>query len=173
MTQVLLLNANMVALKTVSIQRAISLISKGAVDVVASDPDRKLRSPSVTWEFPLVLRLRYYTNVPKRKAIWSRRGVFSRDNYTCVYCGSKLSREDATVDHIMPRETCQKMKIQASTWTNTACSCPKCNRRKANRSLRDSGMKFHDPNFEPKIPRTNYIVASGEIPDVWRVYLQI
>lgn len=173
MTQVLLLNANFQPLKTVSLQRAISLISKNRVDVIEADPNRKLRSPSVTWDFPLVLRLRYYANVPKRKQVWSRRGVFNRDSWTCVYCGKKLDRETATVDHIIPRETCAKTGIQASTWGNTCASCPQCNRRKANRSLRDSGMKFIDPNYEPKTPRANYLIASGEVPSAWKAYIQV
>lgn len=173
MTQVLLLNSNMAAIKTVSLQRAISLISKGKVDVIEADPNRKLRSPSVTWEFPLVLRLRYFARVPKRKQTWSRRGVFNRDSWRCVYCGKSLDRETATIDHVIPLETCSKMGIPASVWSNTVCSCAKCNLRKTNRSLRDSGMKFVDPNYEPKTPRANYVIASGDVPSAWRVYLEI
>jgi len=173
MTQVLLLNSNMAAIKTVSLQRAISLISKGKVDVIEADPNRKLRSPSVTWEFPLVLRLRYYAHVPKRKQIWSRRGVFNRDGWRCQYCGCSLTRENATIDHIVPRIECKKLGTKESSWSNTCASCPTCNRRKGARSLRDSGMKFIDPNYEPKTPRVNYVIASGDIPSSWRVYLEV
>jgi len=173
MTQVLLLNTNFQPLKTVSLQRAISLISKNRVDVIETDPNRKLRSPSVTWDFPLVLRLRYFANVPKRKRVSSRREVFNRDGWKCVYCGRNLDRETATVDHVIPRETCSKMGISASVWSNTVCACSKCNLRKSNRSLRDSGMKFFDPNYEPKTPRANYLVATGEIPNAWKAYIEI
>lgn len=173
MTQVLLLNSNMAAIKTVSLQRAISLIGKGKVDVIETDPNRKLRSPSVTWEFPLVLRLRYFARVPKRKQTWSRRGVFNRDGWRCVYCGKSLDRNTATIDHIVPRIECKKLGIKESTWSNTCSSCESCNKRKSSRSLRDSGMKFFDPNYEPKTPRANYLIASGDIPSSWRVYLEV
>ena len=172
MITALLLNADYSPLKTVNLQRTLSLLMNGKVDVVETVPDKVLRSPSVSIPMPSVLRLRYYRNVPRRRMVWSRRGVFARDNYTCVFCGQKLTREDATVDHLTPRETCARMGVRASTWSNTACSCPKCNRRKAARSLEDSGMHFKDPNFEPRIPRTNYLVVSGEIPEEWRVYLR-
>ena len=172
MTAVLLLNADFSPLKTVNLQRTLSLLLNNKVDVIETVPDRALRSPSVSIPFPSVIRLKYYRNVPRRKMVWSRRGVFARDNYTCVYCGSKLSREDATVDHLTPRETCAKMGIRASTWSNTATACPKCNRRKSNRSLEDSGMHFKNIDFEPRIPRTNYLVVSGEVPEEWKVYLR-
>lgn len=170
---ILMLNADMSPLRTINLQRALSLMMKNKVDILETVPGKMLRSPSVSIPFPSVVRLRYYRSVPRRKSVWSRRAVFSRDHYTCVYCGTSLSREDATIDHLTPRETCAKNGIRASTWTNTVTSCPKCNRRKANRSLEASGMKFHDPNFIAKIPRTNYIVFSGDIPSEWRTYIEM
>ena len=172
MTAVLLINADMTPMHTVSLQRAISLISKSKVDVVETIPDRTLRSPSVTWPFPSVLRLRQYRNVPRRKMIWSRRGVFARDNYTCQYCGVKLSREDATIDHIIPVEVCRSKGIRSSTWSNCICSCERCNRKKANRTMHDAGMKFFNKDFEPKIPRTNYLIVTSDVRPEWKVYLR-
>lgn len=173
MTQVLLLNSNMAAIKTVSLQRAISLISKNRVDVIETDPNRKLRSPSVTWEFPLVLRLRYYANVPKRKQVWSRRGVFNRDGWRCQYCGAELDRESATIDHILPASRCKAMGIPSSTWINTCCSCKRCNFRKNSKTPEEAGMRFFFNDFTPKIPRTNYVIASGNVPTEWKAYLSI
>lgn len=173
MIAILLLNADMSALKTVSLQRAISLISKERADIIESVPGGKIRSPSVTLPLPSVLRLRKYVNVPKRKQVWSRRGVFNRDGWKCVYCNRSLDKNTATIDHIVPRIECKKLGIKESTWSNTCSSCESCNKRKSSRSLRDSGMKFFDPNYEPKTPRANYLIASGDIPSSWRVYLEV
>ena len=138
MSQILLLNANGEALRAISLQRALSLIFGNKVDQLESVPDKKLRSPSLTLEFPSVLRLRRYVSVPRRRAVWSRRAVFARDNWKCQYCGCDLDRTTATIDHIISREECTRRGIRASQWSNTCASCPKCNRRKANRSLGDS-----------------------------------
>ena len=173
MIAILLLNADMSALKTVSLQRAIGLISKERADIIESVPGGKIRSPSVTLPLPSVLRLRKYVNVPKRKQVWSRRGVFNRDGWKCVYCNRSLDKNTATIDHIVPRIECKKLGIKESTWSNTCSSCESCNKRKSSRSLRDSGMKFFDPNYEPKTPRANYLIASGDIPSSWRVYLEV
>jgi 5-methylcytosine-specific restriction endonuclease McrA len=172
MTAILLLNADMQPMHTVTTKRAVSLLTKGAVDVIQSVPGRELRSASSAQPFPSVLRLRHYVNVPRRNVSWSRRAVFSRDNHTCVFCGKHLSREEETIDHLIPRETCKKMGVRPSTWSNTATSCEVCNRRKANRTMRDAGMKFFDPTFEPKTPRANYLVVSGEVPVEWKFYLE-
>lgn len=172
MTAILLLNADYSALGIVPLKRAISLLIKDRIDIIEVVPDKQLRSPSTTQPFPSVIRLRYYVKVPRRKMVWSRRGVFARDQYTCVYCGTKLSREDATVDHLTPVEQCRLKGVRASTWSNTATACPKCNRRKANRSLEDSGMRFKDSSFEAKTPRTNYLIVTSDIRPEWKAYLR-
>ena len=46
---------------------------------------------------PSVLRLRYYVNVPRRGVGWSRRGVLTRDHYTCQYCGKRLAAHTTQV----------------------------------------------------------------------------
>lgn len=173
MTAILLLNADFRPIRTIPLKRAVSLLSKGAVDVVEAAPGKLLRSAKASQPFPSVLRLKYFVHVPQRNAVWSRRAVFSRDNYTCVFCGTKLTRETATVDHLIPQEVCRRQGIRASTWGNTVTACEVCNRRKANKTMRDAGMRFFDPNFEPKIPRVSYLILSGEIPDEWKAYIKM
>lgn len=171
MNGILLLNANMTPLQTIPLKRAVSLLSKGAVDVIEAFPDKFLRSAHTSQPFPAVLRLRYFVNVPKRKAIWSRRAVFSRDGYKCVYCNAQLTRETATLDHVIPRIACEKAGIRPSSFGNTVCCCQRCNAIKADRTMRDAGLRFYDENYIPRIPRVNYLVLSGDIPDSWRIYL--
>jgi len=172
-TAVLLLNANGEALRAISLQRALSLIFGDKVDMLESVPDRKLRSPSLTLDFPSVLRLRRFVNVPRKKAVWSRRAVFTRDHWKCQYCGCDLDRTTGTIDHIISREECIRRGIRASQWSNTCAACPKCNRRKSNRSLEDSGMRFYFPDFIAKTPRTSYIIVSGDWPESWKKYIEI
>jgi 5-methylcytosine-specific restriction endonuclease McrA len=101
-------------------------------------------------------------------------GVLRRDDFTCVYCGIKvgeaqrgavLNRHDFTIDHIIPTSRGGK-----NTWGNTVCACPACNHRKGNRTPHEAGMPLR---WEPKMPRVDYLVASGEVPEAWKVYLRI
>ncbi len=172
-TGVLLLNATYEPLRVIPVQRAVSLLLRGVAEGVEGVAAR-LRTPSTVFEVPSVLRLRYYVNVPRRGAVWSRRGVLVRDKYTCIYCGIRLgerhhgrvlTRADFTVDHLIPRS-----RGSGNTWGNTACACRWCNHRKADRTPHEAGMRLL---WEPKTPRVNYLVVSGEVPAEWRVYLRV
>lgn len=173
MTDVLLLNASFVPLRVIPRRRAMSLWLRGRVDA-ATDNILTLHGITHSVEVPTVLRLRRYVNVPRRGAKWSRHAVLRRDRYRCIYCGlqagdsrgsRKLTRRDFTLDHIMPRS-----RGGRNTWGNTASACAKCNHRKGNRTPHEAGMKML---WEPKIPRVDYLVASGDLPDSWKIYLEI
>ena len=170
---VLLLNATYEPLRVISTRRAVSLLMRGVAEGVEGVAAR-LRTPSTVFEVPSVLRLRYYVNVPQRGATWSRRGVLARDDYTCVYCGVRvgerrhgriLTRADFSVDHLIPRS-----RGGSSTWGNTACACRWCNGRKGSRTPHEAGMRLR---WEPKTPRVNYLVVSGEVPAERKVYLRM
>ena len=114
--------------------RAVNLLFTGKADLIECVPDRELRSATARHPLPSVLRLRYYVNVPRRGAVWSRRRVMSRDSYACIYCGvavgdnhrgRTLTRADFTVDHLIPRS-----RGGGNTWGNTACACRWCNHRR-------------------------------------------
>ncbi len=168
---VLLLNASYEPLRVIPQRRAISLMLRGRVDAATEDAIL-LRGTSDVFEIPRVLRLRKYVNVPRRGASWSRAGVLQRDGYQCIYCGIRagqkqrgrvLNRKDFTIDHVVPRS-----KGGRNTWGNTACACGPCNNRKADKLPNEAGMKLL---WEPKLPRVDYLVASGNVPDAWKLFL--
>ncbi len=154
-------------------RRALSLLLRDRV-VAATDETLALRSTSSAIEIPTILRLRRYVNVPRRNARWSRRGVLDRDAYICIYCGVTLggrkrgrvvTKKDFTVDHIVPRS-----RGGRNTWGNTACACAPCNNRKADKMPNEAGMQL---KWEPKIPRVDYLVFGGDVPDNWKIYLEV
>ena len=173
MVAILLLNASYEPLAVIPKRRALSLLLRDCVDAV-SDEMVTLRSRTETMQLPAVLKLRRYVNVPKRGARWSRYAVLRRDNYTCIFCGIRagekqngriLSHKEFTIDHIMP-----KSRGGRNTWTNTACACPDCNGRKGDRTPHEAGMPMR---WEPKTPRVDMIIASGDLPESWKFYLEV
>lgn len=65
-----------------------------------------------------------------------RERIFNRDNYTCIYCGSR--GEKLECDHIVPVS-----KGGGHQDDNLATSCKPCNRSKAGKSLSEwNGRKF-------------------------------
>ncbi len=173
--RVLLLNGSTwEPLSIINVPRAINLIIAGKAIVVEESGDF-LRSVKKRFAVPSVIALRRYINVPRRKAQWSRRAVLLRDNHTCIYCGVKpgdilrgqiLHKTDMTIDHIVPKSRGGK-----DVWTNTACACYVCNRKKGGRLPGEAGMKLR---WEPRRPRTNYMVIEiGNGPDSWKKYIEI
>ncbi len=173
MVQVLVLNATYEPIHIVDHRRAITLLLGGKVEVVEpSRTGRTLATVSQRIALPSVIRLRRYVNVPQRGSVWSRQAVFARDRMVCVYCGRPLTAKTATIDHVLPQSYCRENRIPANTWANTVAACAQCQARKGKRLLHDSGMRFHDPAYEPRRPRTRYLVLSSEIAPEWRQYIE-
>ena len=172
--RVLLLNGSTwEPLAVVSVPRAINLLIAGKA-IMVEETGKFLRTVRTQFPVPSVIALRTYINVPRRRAHWSRRGVLTRDDYTCIYCGVKsgslhkgkvASKSDFTVDHIVPRS-----RGGRDQWTHTACACARCNHRKGDKLPHEAGMKLR---WEPKTPRTSYlVVAIGTGPDSWKQYIE-
>ena len=173
MDAVLLLNASFSPLSVIPMRRALSLMARGCVEA-ATEETITIQGVSRPFQLPTVIRLHRYVSVPQRKASWSRSAVMKRDAYSCIYCGIRLgqrqsghnlNKEDFTLDHIIPRS-----RGGRNSWGNTACACFRCNQRKADRTPHEAGMPML---WEPKIPRVNYVVVAGEVPDAWKVYLRV
>ena len=173
--QVLLLNGgNWEPLIVISLPRALNLVWQGKA-VIVEETGEVLRSVTRHFPVPSVVALQRYINVPRRKAHWCRKSVLERDGFRCIYCGIRLGeaehnrilkKADFTVDHIVPRS-----RGGNDVWTNTACSCSRCNHRKGDRLPHEAGMRLL---WEPKRPRTSYLViAYGSGPSIWRRYIEI
>ena len=162
---VLLLNATYEPLSVLSLRRAAKFILKERVEPVATE-NISLVGPDQTLPVPTVLRLKLYINVPRRKPpTWTRRGLLARDGYRCAYCGKKCTPREATIDHVMPVS-----RGGRSSWGNTVTACFRCNQRKADRTPHEAGMKLL---IEPKLPRGTVLRVSGDIPNAWKVWIDL
>ena len=164
MKQVLVLNASYEPLNVCSLRRAHVLVFKGKAEVI-EELDTPLRSATATFSWPHVIRLTTYVRVPRtvqRKI--SRRALFARDGWRCVYCGSASGR--LTLDHVVPRS-----RGGHSVWENVVTSCAPCNLRKGNRLLDEVAMTLHVPP-RPPAPVLFISLAAPRIPDRWQPYLR-
>ena len=133
MQQVLVLNASYEPLNVCTVRRAHVLVYKGKAEVI-EQLDQPLRSATGSFIWPHVIRLVHYVRVPRaiqRKI--SRRALFARDGWRCVYCGTTNGR--LTLDHVVPRS-----KGGDSIWENVvtvvravqpAQGRPRCSSRSA------------------------------------------
>lgn len=163
MQQVLVLNASYEPLNVCSVRRAYVLVLKQKAEVI-EQLDRSLHSAAATHAWPHVIRLVEYVHVPRaaqRKI--SRRALFARDGWRCVYCGSAAGR--LTLDHVIPRS-----RGGGSVWENVVTSCAPCNLRKADRLPEEAAMRLPSPP-RPPAPVLFIHLAAPKIPKSWERYL--
>ena len=163
MQQVLVLNASYEPLNVTTVRRAYVLVFKGKAEVI-EELERGLHSATDTYPWPHVIRLVQYVRVPRsvqRKI--SRRALFARDGWRCMYCGTTSGR--LTLDHVVPRS-----KGGESSWENVVTSCAPCNLRKGDRLLEEAGLTLLRTPRAPA-PVLFIHLAAPKIPDGWRTYL--
>lgn len=144
MKRALLLNATYEPLNFITEHRAISLLLKGRAEVVVNMDGKQslwcgveFRSPSRRVQLPATLRLIKRVKCKKRHPQFRKKVLFNRDSWTCQYCGCNLTPTTAEVEHIVPSSRGGK-----SSWLNCVSACRSCNKRKANRTPEEAGMRL-------------------------------
>ena len=90
---------------------------------------------------PEVITLSDFDRLPSMAVTFSRRNIFKRDRFTCQYCGVQPGSEELTLDHVIPRA-----QGGESRWSNCVLACMECNKRKADRTPEQAGMRLkHKP----------------------------
>jgi 5-methylcytosine-specific restriction endonuclease McrA len=109
--------------------------------------DEHIAGANMHFRIPEIILLSRYEKLPKPKAHFSRRTIYKRDKLTCMYCGAQPGSEELSIDHVVPRA-----QGGQTTWENCVLSCVDCNRRKADKTPKQAGMKLLK---EPKKPSTH------------------
>jgi 5-methylcytosine-specific restriction endonuclease McrA len=165
-SRVLLLSPWFFPLKIIRWQDAIKMKYEGTIDVIV-EYDEEVRSPSVTWKMPAVIRLKRMDQKQKKGVKFSRVNVYQRDHWCCQYCGHKFAMQQLSYDHVVPRSSGGK-----TVWENIVTACRKCNSKKDNKTCDESGMwpKSH-PRRPASLPMTPPVVDLSKAPAEWQDYL--
>lgn len=127
--------------------------------------DEFVQTPRGPVRLPSVVVCATFSDVVfKRNLTPTKKNIWERDRYTCGYCGSKLRRDECTVDHIEPTSRGGK-----NTWENLITCCEKDNRRKANKTPKEAGMKLL---WKPYKPTGQNIVATNCTRPEWAAWLK-
>lgn len=161
----LLLNAWMLPQKVIRWEQAVTLWFLGKVDVLEAY-DLWVSSPSLSVPLPAVVKLRR-SPAPFRRGIkFSRANVFSRDGYTCQYCGAHKPRAELSFDHVVPKTHGGK-----TGWENIVTACRPCNLKKRNRTPEQAGMRLIKAPVRPNVLAIEPMAFGGrDIPAEWRGY---
>jgi 5-methylcytosine-specific restriction endonuclease McrA len=185
----LVLNRYWIPINTVSVRRALTMVSNDwfdernkkhtkaqILDVYESrtyDFDEWIELPTrpdegiihgcgeKVYRAPEIIIVSRYGRIPKNQLNFNRKNVFRRDCDECQYCGCHPPRGDLSIDHVIPRS-----KGGGSTWENCVTACYKCNQKKADKTLQQSGMHLI------KIPRKPGMEVLGNNHKIksWEIY---
>src|SRR5690349_17423324 len=136
MERTLLLNASYEPLHILSWKKAMTLLFAGKVEVLA-EYDREIHSVSFSIKLPSVVRLLRYIRLKKslNHVKFSRINIYTRDEFTCQYCGQHFNSDDLTFDHVIPAAMGGD-----KSWENIVTCCFKCNHKKGGRTPQQAGM---------------------------------
>ncbi|MEZ6185979.1 MAG: HNH endonuclease [Planctomycetota bacterium] len=183
----LVLNRNWTAVSTVTVHEALVLLCREAAAAICPETyevydleawldrsqlrarelprERLVRTPNVAVETPEVVLLRHYGGVPRLEVSFSRRNLYRRDGYACQYCGRRTSNAELSIDHVVPRS-----RGGETSWENCVLACVRCNTQKANKSLRDSGMRLAREPLRPRWSALADLLPSKR-PESWEKFL--
>ena len=165
-TRTLLLTQGYEPIKVISWQRAIVLLTLDKADVI-EEYDTEIRATSLVIRVPAVVRLRKAFRRHAKPVKFSRANIYARDGHRCQYCGAPCKIDELTYDHVIPRS-----RGGRTSWENIVSACYGCNRKKANRTPHEAGMKLLTTPARPTwMPSVQIRVSTKSVPDAWRDYV--
>ena len=152
-------------------QSVITEFFTGKVEILSEYNEVIYRNDerNMTIRKPAVARLIRPTRRFKKGVKFSRVNVMTRDDCRCLYCGEKMSMDDLTYDHVLPRK-----RGGATVWNNIATACRACNSKKGAHTPEEVGMKLRHQPFKPKVlPLAAPMIAMREVPEEWKPFLPL
>jgi len=115
-------------------------------DCVIQGACRAFRAPTVTIAID-------YHKMPMVEKSPNKSNIYERDGGIDQYTGKKLSRHQASIDHVTP-----KSKGGDNSWGNLVLTDKEINFRKGNRSNEEVGLQLiRKPKAPPKMPISFFI----------------
>lgn len=120
---------------------AISNVYIGRAEIVEAYEGKCINAVDEIFPFPKTIRFKTLASITKqykrKTSKFNRRDVFIRDAGMCQYCETLLTKEESTIDHVLPRS-----RGGLTSWENCVLSCNTCNTKKGNKTPSEAGMRL-------------------------------
>jgi len=162
--KVLLLSSSYEPVAFCTMKKAMILVSLDKAEAVEMRPDDAIRGVGRTFPCPSVIRLKTSSRSTRIKVQLNRKNVMKRDNFKCMYCGDS---KNLTIDHVLPRS-----KGGKTTWENLVTACNRCNNKKDDKLLHETGLKL---KTVPRAPNRIVFLRQGvrAVEENWKPYLYL
>lgn len=163
MKEVVVLNNSYLPIARTTVEKAITLLLLQKA-ISLKDTDQVIRSQYLTINIPDVIVLKDVSYIHRIPVAYSKKAVFSRDNYTCQMCGC-TERQKLTLEHLIPKSRWEviskkrQLTYKVGSWENTCCLCRHCNQFvKGNKLPEEIGW-----NFVGRQPISDFVINWDEI----------
>lgn len=190
-SSVLVLNRFYMAVRVVTVRRAMTLLYRDCSEVITLENDQYTSYDFSSWRevsqlsslekqpgedylqavgfeilAPRIIRLTRFDRLPVQTVRFNRRNVFARDSHICQYCGLEKPANQLSLDHVVPRSHGGQ-----TTWENIVCCCLRCNSRKGGRTPQQARMQLLST---PAKPRFNPLLTQPILDpryECWKTFL--
>lgn len=169
MSDVLVLNADgqpvsYLPLSAVEWKEAITYLWLDKVTVLDWYDDWIVRSSSWETKVPSVIMLKEMMR-RRRQPRFSKTNIYIRDLYTCQYCNTFQTRNNLTLDHVIPLSKGGRTK-----WENIVAACSPCNSKKGNKTHMKPIKDPYVPNYYDLVNKRKQLTFEVKHP-AWKQYL--
>jgi hypothetical protein len=182
--QCLLLNADYTPLSIISWQKAIiwsmrfNHNPKYGIEIIDFYKNDYIAGVDKKYPTPAVAKTHRFFKMNNQTVTFSRKNIFTRDDFTCQYCHTKYEISYLTYDHVIPKSKWKDHNRSSATcWTNIVTACIACNRKKGNKTPKEANMPLKTLPIKPNknikyLPITIHLSKIKlTIPDEWKIYL--
>jgi 5-methylcytosine-specific restriction endonuclease McrA len=155
-------NASNEPLAIVESERGLILHLEGKAIILEEVPNRKFRSVNREFPIPTSIVLKEYRKTGTKyyaSAQLNQRNLFTRDDFTCQYCGRRdpelRASEYLTRDHVTPLS-----RGGTDTWPNVVTCCSTCNHKKDDKTPKEADITLLS---KPRAPTVQEILAKRTI----------
>lgn len=129
--------------------------------------DLVIHSAHMSVRVPTVIIATNFNKMPVKsfRGKPSKDAIYTRDAGICQYTGKKVDRNNATVDHIVPRS-----KGGEDTWTNLVLCSREVNSKKGNRMNTEAGLKLIKQPTVPNAVPVSALIREAKHKD-WEHFL--
>jgi 5-methylcytosine-specific restriction endonuclease McrA len=114
---------------------------------------------------PTVIIAQNFNKMPNKKFKPTSKAIWERDGGHCQYTNRPLSKQEANIDHIIP-----KSRGGSSSWTNLVLTSKEINGMKDNRTPDEAGLKLIRTPTEPAPIPMSLLIRKAKHCD-WRWFL--
>lgn len=180
---VLVLNKSWIAICIANVKRALTMLYQDVAMVVSPEDfstydfedwkelsraseDSYISTVNFKLRIPEVVMLKSFNGFYRKEPKLSRKAIFERDKNTCQYCGHRSSKEDLTIDHVIPRS-----HGGTDTWENLVLACIPCNLMKRDLEPLKAKMPLIKKPRKPKNTFQFALNIKGSIKPSWQKFV--